>query len=176
MKQCYLDIETTGFSREWDDIIQVAGIIYDTEAKTIISSFDRFIKPKKPINKMIEQLTGISNAQVANCDNEFIVLSEFVEWIYINKPDVLIGHNIDAFDMTFINTKLKRYRMDPVDKPTFDTLKMARKLNKSGAIKTENCQQPTLAKYFSIDYKAHNAMEDIKALIKIYECLVEVSK
>ena len=34
MKQCYLDIETTGFSREWDDIIQVAGIIYDTETKT----------------------------------------------------------------------------------------------------------------------------------------------
>ena len=176
-KICFLDIETTGFSREWDDILQVAGIIYDPEAKIVLNSFEKFIKPKKPINKMIEQLTGITNKKVADCDNEFIVLNEFVEWIYLNQPDLLVGHNIDAFDMSFINTKLKRYRLEPVDKKTFDTLKFARKLGKAGKLPTPNFKQETLAQHYGIEYGAHNAMEDIKALIKIYErMMVEVNE
>lgn len=174
MKQCFLDIETTGFSREWDDIIQIAGIIYDSETKEVISTFDKYIKPKKPINKMVEQLTGISNKMVADCDNDIIALSEFTEWLYVNNPEILIGHNIDAFDMSFINTKLKRYRMEPVTTKTCDTLKIARKLGKEGKIKTANHKQETLAEFFKVEYRAHNAMEDIKALIQIYECMMKI--
>jgi DNA polymerase III epsilon subunit-like protein len=41
-------------------------------------------------------------------------------------------------------------------------------MNKAGLIKTENNKQPTLAAYYGIQYEAHSAIEDVKALIKIY--------
>jgi DNA polymerase III epsilon subunit-like protein len=48
-------------------------------------------------------------------------------------------------------------------------LTLARRLSKEGKIEVPNHKQPTLANFYGIDYRAHSAIEDVKALIKIYE-------
>jgi DNA polymerase III alpha subunit (gram-positive type) len=99
MKLLFLDIETTGFSRQFDYIIELAGIVYDTVSKKEIAQFHEYIKPKKSIPIQVTEITRITNQQVANCRSESEVLTDFISFIEHHKPDHYVGHNIDAFDI-----------------------------------------------------------------------------
>ena len=173
-KILYLDIETTGFSREWDEIIEIAAILVDSNTGKDIDSFHEYIKPNRKITVKITELTHITNAQVANCRSETSVLMDFSEWVTLSNPDVVIGHNCNSFDLSFIQARCNKLGITwkkPVN--VIDTLALARQMNKEGIIHTENNKQPTLAAYFGIQYEAHSAIEDVKALIKIYKKMTE---
>ena len=73
MRLLFVDIETTGFDRRWDSIIEVAAILYNTDLKKQIITFHEYIKPYKKIPEEIEKITGITNAQVESCRGEFEV-------------------------------------------------------------------------------------------------------
>jgi len=46
----------------------------------------------------------------------------------LQNADILVGHNIDRFDLKKFNTKAAKYNLEPLRKIiTYDTLKMARK-------------------------------------------------
>lgn len=46
----------------------------------------------------------------------------------LSKADIIIGHNVDNFDLKKFNTKATKYGLEPLSKKmTFDTLKIARK-------------------------------------------------
>jgi hypothetical protein len=46
----------------------------------------------------------------------------------LSQADILVGHNIDSFDIKKFNTKAVKYGLDPISfKKSYDTLKMARK-------------------------------------------------
>jgi DNA polymerase III alpha subunit (gram-positive type) len=100
MKLLFLDIETTGFSRRYDYIIEIAAIYYDTEEQKEIARFHEYIKPKKLIPANVEEITRITNAQVKNCREEVQVLEDFIKFIDKHNPESYVGHNIDAFDIT----------------------------------------------------------------------------
>ena len=51
----------------------------------------------------------------------------------------------------------------------FDMMTYGRQLKKEG--KTINYKQTTVAEFLGIEYDAHSAIEDVTALIKIYEKL-----
>lgn len=169
-KLLFLDIETTGFSRQWNEIIEIAAIVVDSETGKDIDSFHEYIKPRNKINSQISELTHITNAMVANCRNEATVLMDFSEWVHFTKPKMIIGHNCKSFDLGFIDAKCKQYGLcwDTKGIEIVDTLALAREMNKQNIISTENCKQQTLAEYFCVEYNAHSAIEDVKALIKIY--------
>lgn len=78
-KYLFMDIETTGFSREWDYIIEVAAILYDTEEKKILSEFHEYIKPGKRIPAKITEITGITDFMVSNARSEIDVLTDYIE-------------------------------------------------------------------------------------------------
>jgi DNA polymerase III epsilon subunit family exonuclease len=168
-KILFLDIETTGFSRDWDEIIEVAAILVDGNTGKDIDSFHEYIKPHRNITPKITELTRITNAKVANCRSESSVLMDFSEWLTLSKPDIVVGHNCKAFDLNFIQARCNKLSIS-WNAPTniVDTLTLARQMNKAGLISTENNKQPTLAAYYGIRYEAHSAIEDVKALIKIY--------
>lgn len=177
-KVLFFDIETTGFSRQWDYIIELAAILYDEDSDTVIDIFHEYIKPGKLIPAKITEITGITNNQVKNCRDEKSVLMDFCEFVVINNPKSIIGHNCKAFDLGFIREKCCKYHINWDDSKIeiIDTLTIARQLNKSGKINTENCQQPTLAAYFNIEYEAHSAIEDTSALIKVYKKMKSLTK
>ena len=169
-KILFLDIETTGFSRDWDEIIEIAAILWDSNTQSDIDSFHEYIKPQRTITSKITELTRITPAKVAKCRNEYSVLLDFSEWVTLVKPDIIVGHNCKAFDLNFIAARCAKrnviWNIDNIN--VVDTLVLARQMNKAGTIKTENNKQPTIAAYYGIAYEAHSAIEDTKALIKIY--------
>lgn len=169
-KILFLDIETTGFSRQWNEIIEIAAVVVDSETGKDIDSFHEYIKPRNKVNSQVTELTGITNAMLANCRNESTVLMDFSEWVYFTKPNTIVGHNCKSFDLNFIKARCEHWGVswDTNNINIVDTLALAREMNKQGKIKVENCKQPTIAAYFGIQYEAHSAIEDVKALIKIY--------
>lgn len=177
MIKLFLDIETTGFSRQWDNIIEIAAVLYNDETNTIVDTFHEYIKPSRSIPAKISELTGITNTIVKYCRSEKEVLMDFSEWVTINRPFSIIAHNGKTFDLQFIREKCNKYNItwnEPLD--IVDTLVMARALKKSGKLNVENCQQVTLADYFEIEYKAHSAEDDVKALIKIYNKMQKLNQ
>lgn len=75
----FIDIETTGFSREWCFIIEMAAVIYNEETQKSEDEFQEYIRPKGTIPAKITDLTGITNAMVQNARSEREVLMDFLE-------------------------------------------------------------------------------------------------
>jgi len=167
----FLDLETTGFSRVWDYIIEFAGQMYNEETGEHGAQFQEYAKPAKKIPAKITEITGINAATVANARPEMEVLRDFLEFIAINKPDKIIGHNAKSFDMGFIRERSAKYNFLAPDLEVLDTLYIARRMTKAGTLDVPNHKQVTLAEHFGIEYQAHSALDDVKALIQIYELL-----
>ena len=171
-KIVFLDLETTGFSREWNQIIEVAAILYQEETGEELGRFHEYIRPMKGIPAKITEITGITNEKVKYCRDEMSVLMDFYEWLFLEKPEKVCGHNYKSFDKSFLVAKANKYGISyPEDMEEIDTLHIARKLSKEGKLSVPNHQQPTLANFFGITYQAHSAIEDVRALIRIYEKL-----
>lgn len=172
MRLLFVDIETTGFDRRWDSIIEVAAILYNTDLKKQIITFHEYIKPYKKIPEMIEQITGITNEQVANCRSEEEVIKDFVKFIIDYQPDAIVGHNYDAFDGEFFKAKASFYFMTWPNIKTIDTLKLARQVKAPTTMKTPmgapSYKQESIAAGYGLTYQAHSAIEDVKTLIEIY--------
>ena len=90
------DLETTGFSPELNNIIEI-GAVKVKDGK-IIDRFSAFVNPKEPIPFRIEQLTGINDGMVINAPGIETVLPEFLDF---SKDCVMVAHNAD-FDTSFI--------------------------------------------------------------------------
>ena len=111
MKQLFLDIETTGFSREWNEIIELAAVLYDSDRKEMLDSFHMYAKPTRGIPANITELTGITNEKVANCKPEWEMMLMFCDWFDSHHIDAIIGHNCKAFDLQFIKAKSDKYSL-----------------------------------------------------------------
>lgn len=170
MKQLFLDIETTGFSREWNEIIELAAVLYDDQKKEMLDSFHMYARPIRGVPQAITELTGITNEQLSGCAPEWEMLLDFCNWCDEHQIETIIGHNCKSFDLNFIKAKCNKYNLvwNYDNTEIIDTLVLARSLKKKGLIKVENCKQPTIAEYFNIKYEAHSALSDVRALIKIY--------
>lgn len=178
MKQLFIDIETTGFSREWNEIIELAAIVYDSDSKETLDSFHMYARPIKGIPSNITQLTGITNEQVSNCKPEWDMLLEFCDWLDNYNIEQVIGHNCKAFDLPFIINKCNKYKLKcNINNATIiDTLSYARQLKKKGLLTVENLKQSTLGTYFNIQYEAHSALSDVRALVLIYNKMCKCEK
>lgn len=171
----FLDIETTGFSRQWCYILEIAAEVVDERGNSI-SSFHEYIRPGVSIPAKVVELTGITNAQVSRCRPESAVLLDFCEWACDHPCKTVVGHNARAFDIPFICARCEKYGYVFPQMEIVDTLSIARQLVKSGTISVANCKQPTLAEYFGIEYEAHSALEDVRALQQLYSKIIALTK
>lgn len=176
MNILFYDLETTGFDRRWCSIIEIAAILYNMDEHKILDTFHEYIRPIKPIPAQITELTGITNEMVANCRTEPEVVKSFFAFAMGTNWDAICGHNCKAFDNQFMRTKGEVYNLPWEEviagKQIIDTYQLAKQYKKNGKIVgTSNLRQPTLAEYYGIDYEAHSAIEDVGALIKIYEAM-----
>ena len=78
---CYyavFDIETTGFNRRRNEIIQIGAQILSSDGEHVENgSFCSLVKPTEYINDTISNLIGITNERVAGADNfeEFLTIN-----------------------------------------------------------------------------------------------------
>ncbi len=112
-----IDIETTGFNVEKDNIIELA--VCKVKNKRIIDSFTSFINPQKLLHKAITEITGITDNMLKDADTVNIVLNKLVDFIG-DLP--IVVHNAD-YVMKFIkaNTNIK------LENEVIDTLTLSKK-------------------------------------------------
>ena len=159
-----LDIETTGFDFENDEIIEIGAIRY-LEGKSQ-DKFSVFIKPLKPVPQFIKQLTNITDEQLNSGVTLKNALTSLLEFL---KNDLLVCHNT-SFDLGFLNKKFKKKGFPKISNQTLDTLELSRIYLPF----ILNHKLGTVAEYFKIDLtNAHRAIYDAEATGNILITLLQ---
>ncbi len=156
------DIETTGFNRKKDEIIEIAAIKHSGND---INEFHEYVNIDSIIPLNISLLTTITNETLQDADTIDIVLPKFLSFI---KDTLLIGHNIQSFDIPFLNTFCLKLGLPCIENDTIDTLPLA----KAKLPRLENYKLKTICEYYDIDTSnAHQALEDCYLCDNIYSIL-----
>lgn len=116
-KYVVLDIETTGFNRETDRIIEIAAVKYEYGQK--IDVFQTLVNPQMILPDNIIALTGITQEDLCGAPSLEEIERDFFAFIS-DLP--IIGHNIISFDAPFLSANLSK----SIENATVDTLLMAR--------------------------------------------------
>lgn len=122
------DTETTGFNAAGGDQMIEIGAVKISHGD-IIDRFDKLIDPKRHIPDKITELTCITDAMVAGCDDEETVTKEFLSWTG-NLP--MVAHNA-KFDISFIEMAMKKYNLGEFKNTVIDTLELSRTLDQGYA-------------------------------------------
>jgi len=154
-----IDLETTGFSPENNEIIEFAGVKVVDGRK--IESMSILICPKKKISEEITDITGIDNNMVKNSPSIESVLPEILDYI---GDSIIVGHNVN-FDVNFLYEASMRVLGKPLKNDFLDTMRMSKKLYPE----MPHHRLADLIKKFSVgDVVEHRALGDAEQTL---ECL-----
>lgn len=159
------DLETTGLSPEYDEIIEFGAHIFDYE-KQLSEKIDILIKPTKPISSFTTELTNITNDML---EDKKSIEEEFKNIYDLISDGILIAHNA-SFDINFLNITSKKLGYGELTNTVIDTLAISRAVFP----KLKNHRLGTVAKYLGIYYdekNAHRADYDTEVLTNVYERL-----
>ena len=174
------DLETTGFSRDQDYIIEVGGLAVSKDGHVYDQRFDELVKPGKPIPQHITTLTGITNEMVHDADDFSVVGRKFLEYIDgsamrqgEDMEIVLVAHNGKNFDIPFLLNAFKKsdINMTISIKYFIDTLEVVKDVysnnrSRSGGSAPPNYKLATLYEHFTgeeMGSNAHRASFDVDA-------------
>ncbi|WP_033542234.1 ATP-dependent DNA helicase DinG [Planococcus sp. CAU13] len=122
-KYVVVDIETTGHSpAKGDRIIQMA--IVTIENDIITDTYMKFINPERKIPMFIQDLTGISDEDVANAQPFEFHAAEVYEKL---QDAIFVAHNTN-FDLPFLQKELQRSGQPKWHGLTMDTVELSRLL------------------------------------------------
>lgn len=152
------DIETTGFSPDVNQIIEIGAV--KVENGKIVDRFSTFVNPQVPIPYRIEELTHINDSMVIDAPTIEIVLPQFLAFC---EGCVMVAHNAD-FDVSFIKRKAANLGVD--FNPTYvDTVAMARFLLPS----LSRFKLDTVAKAVGVNLDNHHrAVDDAACTAEIF--------
>jgi DNA polymerase III epsilon subunit family exonuclease len=156
-KYIAIDIETTGFSKFTDRIIELGAV--KIENGTITDTFQTFINPLMHIPQEASKINHITDKMVAFAPVEKAALKKFLEFIgdAMNEGTILVAHNA-YFDLEFIKRAMERCGYSGKVR-VVDTLYIARRYVKG----VENHKQTTVAEHFGISItNAHRAADDAR--------------
>lgn len=154
------DIETTGLSVNFDDIIEISAVKIKNGQE--IGSFSEFCNPHRKLSSLTIKLTSITDSDLVNAREIPFVLQDFKEFC---GDAIMVAHNAD-FDMSHIVHAYDKYGLGECDNPVIDTLEYAR--NRFGnELKTFNLK--SLSKLFKVNLvQHHRAIYDAKATAEIF--------
>lgn len=118
---CFIDLETTGASFNYDRVIEVG--ILRVEKGQVVKTFNTLINPHCSLSPDIELLTGIRSSDLENAPSFYEVKNEILE---VLDGATFAAHNA-RFDYAFLKSEFKRQEI------TFNarclcTVKLSRKL------------------------------------------------
>lgn len=162
------DVETTGLDPKKDEIIEF-GIVKVKNGK-VIDEYTQLFNPGIPIPEFIVNLTGISNEE---CTGKPEIRDKLPEIIDFLGNDYILAHNSE-FDLSFLNTALKKYLpgRKPISKNLIlDTLDLSRLL----LYYLPNHKLQTLADHFNIiSANKHRAFDDARTTALIFNNLLKL--
>lgn len=157
----FFDLETSGLSNEFDDIIEFGAIKVQNGRE--IDRIDLLINPGHPISEFTTSLTGITNEMLKNQSTIQEVLPTICEFL---KDSILVAHNA-SFDVGFIEHAIQQELLNPI----IDTLPLCRYLYPNEKRYTLGA----LCRMQGIDYdeeNAHRGDYDAKVLADLYDVVL----
>ncbi len=157
-----IDVETTGLNPKTDKIIEIGAVKVVNGVET--DTFSTFVNPGRMLEERITELTGIRDEDLEGAPYIQQVLPELLAFL---EGQVLLGHRV-IFDFSFV----KKAALDakiPFQATGIDTLQIARKY----LPEAEKKNLEYLCEYFQIPHKAHRALDDARATVKLYQILCE---
>lgn len=145
-----LDFETTGFSAERDEIIQIGAIKYRSGRE--VARFDRYVQPNRSIPYRITQITGINEWMVQDAPPLAHSLIELYEFL---RGETIVGHNV-SFDLRFLRENFYRHGIPEEHYPVIDTVQLARRSH----LTVPNYKLETLKNFLGIRLPSHSAIND----------------
>ncbi|HOR22009.1 MAG TPA: PHP domain-containing protein, partial [Ruminococcus sp.] len=157
------DVETTGLNLTADRLTEIGAV--KLKNLQVVDSFNTKVNPNMHIPEKITELTGISDADVADAPQEDEAIRKFME--FCGESPVLAAHNAN-FDTTFINEACRRSGIE-FDYNWIDTLILCQAmLPEMGRYKLN-----LVAKNLKLGkFDHHHASDDALMLAKIYIELV----
>ncbi len=157
-KYIIFDLETTGFSPQYAEIIEIGAV--RVSGGIITERFQTYVKPLGRIPKEITALTGISEKQTANAPGIECAFLRFKEFI---ENDVLIAHN-SSFDCRFLGAVCAMMGQT-LDNSVLDSVQIAKAYIKG----VPNYKLETLKQHFNIRLPSHNAIDDCTVTYNVVE-------
>ncbi|MCP3025741.1 PolC-type DNA polymerase III [Halobacillus sp. A5] len=160
------DLETTGFIPEIGHEIISIGAVRMNGLDTIHNkTFYKLVKPIRPVSKQTFKLTGLTKEHLEQSDSFLDSLQEFLAF---SEGSVLVAHPA-MFDMRFVQTMLKRWKLPKMSTPVIDSQKLAKFLYPG-----QKPQLDPLLKKFNIkSRKRHHALNDAIMTAELFGCLLK---
>lgn len=154
-----IDLETTGLSAEYDEIIEVCAIrIRNNE---IAESFQSLVKPECEVDDFITELTGITNVMLEDAPSPESVIPQLHDFI---GNDIVVGHNVN-FDINFLYDYMLQLLDIKFDNNYVDTMRIARKLFPN----FKHHRLSDIVDYLGLSCDEHHrAMADCKLTLSCY--------
>lgn len=153
-----IDLETTGLSAARDAIIEVGAVRFDKER--IVDEYSTFVNPDRELPQFIQDLTGITQAQVDSAPPFHAVADDLQRFM---RGAVPVAHNA-AFDLGF----LKQNGIDLGSRfcDTFELAYLVRPAAKGYSLSQ-------LARQLSIDSgRSHRALDDAHTARQVFLTLL----
>lgn len=157
-----IDFETTGRNHKKDEIIEISAIKCINNK---IYEFSELIKIQSIVPIDVSLLTGITNEMLYDAEPINIVFPKFLKFIG-NLP--LVGHNIKAFDIYFINDACHNLNLPEIKNNIIDTYQ----LSKTYLPDLANHRLSTICNFYGVDNShAHRALADCYMCNECYKHL-----
>ncbi|MCR5249548.1 MAG: topoisomerase DNA-binding C4 zinc finger domain-containing protein [Lachnospiraceae bacterium] len=160
------DLETTGISCRTDRVVEISAI--KVIGGQITDEFSSLVNPECPIPYRASMVNGITDDMVADAPLFPEVLDDFLTFI---GDMVLVGHNIQSFDLNFLNRDCEALYGKVLMNDYVDTLKLSRLCLPGQRHHTLE----DLASLYGISTQgAHRALNDCRMNAAVYQKLGEV--
>ncbi|WP_165248531.1 helicase C-terminal domain-containing protein [Adlercreutzia sp. ZJ141] len=154
-----IDTETTGFSFNHDELIQIAAA--RMEQGKIIDWYVTFVNPGKPIPEEVARLTNIHDEDVIDAPSPNEALAGLVEFAGDAK---LVAHNVD-FDRTFTTRHPSGYPL--LENTWIDSLDLSR----IALPRLKSHRLIDLVKAFGLPLSTHRADDDVASTCAVLRVL-----
>jgi DNA polymerase-3 subunit alpha (Gram-positive type) len=151
-----IDLETTGFSKSKDQILEFAAVAHFP--KTDAQRFFNCLVDCKDIPQHITALTGISEQTLKDEGATPIKEALAAFEAFVNEDGeriLLVGHNIKAFDLPFLGWQVKTF--------IWDTLEVERERKHKPNALADVCKR-----YGITQTQQHRALDDAKAAFEVF--------
>ncbi len=162
-----IDLETTGFSAQYHEIIELAAV--RVEAGRVTGVFSELVRPRRYISRQITRLTGITAEMTAGARTLAKVLPDYLAFL---AGTDLLGHNI-AFDLEFLRAGCSELQLAVPDATSYCTMRLARRLHPEW---THHRLDDLIRHYDIPRNRAHRALDDCLATHQAFTCLLAESR
>lgn len=158
-----IDIETTGLSPEYDEIIELGAVKYINGQAS--DTFSSLVRPENSIDDFVTELTGITNDMLYDAPSLQEILPDFISFI---GDSIIVGHNVN-FDINFIYDACEKINLPSFSNDFIDTMRLSRRMYKD----LKNHKLDTLIGFFGLTQRnVHRGLEDCKLTAICYQKMI----